>query len=234
MLIEKHKVRRETKKTAPMADVKKETPEELIARMNRKIDETRKKIASGNLAEEDVKRKKEYIKACEDIIKEVEGEIAQKDAVGEQKTQEGAITETAPAAPTPAAPKKESVEVKQKTEEEIISAKAEADEAADDKAVYDTYTPAKMKIAGSVSHPADLVQSSAMAAVEPPDPTYSPKLPKELITSGKLSEAQLEAIVYAGQSFEQTLPNEARRGFFIGDGTGVGKGREISGILRIS
>ena len=101
----------------------------------------------------------------------------------------------------------------------------------DDNSVYNDYTPAKLKIPGAKPHPADLVQSAAMAAVEPPDPTYKPRLPKEMIDSGKLSEAQLEAVVYAGQSFEQVNPDGTRRGFFIGDGTGVGKGREISGIL---
>jgi hypothetical protein len=71
-----------------------------------------------------------------------------------------------------------------------------------------------------------------MAAVQPPNPTYTPNLPRELIENGKLSLAQLEAVVYAGQSHKEILPgSNARKGFFIGDGTGVGKGREISGII---
>ena len=70
-----------------------------------------------------------------------------------------------------------------------------------------------------------------MASVEPPAPTYKPNLPRELIDGGKLSVAQIESIVYAGQAHEQFLPNGERRGFFIGDGTGVGKGREIAGII---
>ena len=70
-----------------------------------------------------------------------------------------------------------------------------------------------------------------MAAVDPPDVTYTPNLPEELITSGKLSIAQLENIVYAGQAHSQVLPNGFRKGYFIGDGTGVGKGREIAGII---
>ncbi len=70
-----------------------------------------------------------------------------------------------------------------------------------------------------------------MAAISPPDPIYSPSLPKELIKSGDLSLAQLESVVYAGQAHNQKLVNGETKGFFIGDGTGVGKGREISGII---
>jgi len=99
---------------------------------------------------------------------------------------------------------------------------------------FNDYQPQKLKILGAKPHPSPLVQSAAMAAVEPPAPTYSPKLPKEIISKGKLSIAQLEPVVYAGQSFEQTLPNDTRKGYFIGDGTGVGKGREISGIIMDS
>lgn len=98
-------------------------------------------------------------------------------------------------------------------------------------AVYTKYEPAKLKIEGARPHPGDLAQSAAMDAVEPPDVHYKPNLPKELITSGGLSIAQLEAIVYAGQAHQTVLPDGTRKGFFIGDGTGVGKGREIAGIL---
>lgn len=98
-------------------------------------------------------------------------------------------------------------------------------------AVYTPYQPQKLKIPGAKPHPGFLAQSAAMAAVEPPDPTYTPNLPKEIVEEGKLSIAQLEAVVYAGQAHQQVLPSGERRGFFIGDGTGVGKGREISGII---
>lgn len=97
--------------------------------------------------------------------------------------------------------------------------------------VYATYTPRKVHIEGAHKHPAKLVESAAMAAVEPPDVTYTPSLPAELATSGKLSDAQLENIVYAGQAHEQTLADGRRKGYFIGDGTGVGKGRQLAGII---
>ena len=97
--------------------------------------------------------------------------------------------------------------------------------------VFASYAPQRLSIAGARQHPGKLVQSAAMSAVEPPAPTYAPRLPANLINDGLLSIAQLESVVYAGQAHSSLLPNGSRKGFFIGDGTGVGKGREISGII---
>lgn len=97
--------------------------------------------------------------------------------------------------------------------------------------VYATYTPKKVHIAGAKPHPARLVESAAMAAVDPPDATYTPALPARIAKDGILSDAQLENVVYAGQAHAQMLEGGQRKGYFIGDGTGVGKGRQISGII---
>lgn len=97
--------------------------------------------------------------------------------------------------------------------------------------VFEPYQPAKLKIPGAKSHPGHLVESAAMAAVEPVAPTYRPNLPQRIVTRGNLSEPQIEAVVYAGQAHEKLLPDGRRRGFLIGDGTGVGKGREIAAII---
>jgi antirestriction protein ArdC/phage/plasmid primase-like uncharacterized protein/predicted RNA methylase len=97
--------------------------------------------------------------------------------------------------------------------------------------VFASYSPQRLTIPSAKPHPGKLVQSAAMSAVEPPTPTYAPILPGNLIQDGLLSIAQLESIVYAGQAHSELLPNGSRKGFFIGDGTGVGKGREISGII---
>ena len=70
-----------------------------------------------------------------------------------------------------------------------------------------------------------------MSSVHAPDLHYVPNLDRDIITKGVLSDAQLEAVMYAGQAHETVLPNGDRKGFLIGDGTGVGKGREISGII---
>ena len=115
-----------------------------------------------------------------------------------------------------------------------LQIQSEQEKAADGQltdSLYEDYRPQKLKMDGAQPHPGTLVQSAAMASVEPPNPTYGPHLPKELITSGKLSLAQIEAIVYAGQAHQDMLPGGVRKGFFIGDGTGVGKGREISAII---
>lgn len=100
-----------------------------------------------------------------------------------------------------------------------------------EQSVFETYRPKKAKIKGAKSHPGKLVESAAMAAVDLPDATYQPHLPASIIESGKVSDAQLESTVYAGQAHEQMLPDGSRKGFFDGDGTGVGKGREIAAII---
>lgn len=106
-----------------------------------------------------------------------------------------------------------------------------ADQSEMSDSVYESYQPKKVKIAGAKKHPGKLVESAALAAVDPPPATYAPHLPKKVISDGLLSDAQLESVVYAGQAHEQFLPNGERRGFFLGDGPGVGKGRQIAGII---
>lgn len=102
-------------------------------------------------------------------------------------------------------------------------------------AIYENYK-AVSTIDGAKEHPGALVESAAMGSVDAPQLDYKPKIPDVLIKEGALSDAQLEAIARAGASHEQILPAsgddpERRRGFFIGDGTGVGKGREVAGII---
>ncbi len=91
------------------------------------------------------------------------------------------------------------------------------------------YVPAKLR--GGKPHPAVIVESASMAAVTPPDITYRPHLATEIVSEGRLSDIQLERVIYAGQRHEQRLPDASRAGFFVGDGTGVGKGRVLAGII---
>jgi len=124
--------------------------------------------------------------------------------------------------------------------------------------LYETYAPQSVRIEGSIGHPTPLVQSAAMASVAPPKPSYVPDLPKRLIVDGILSDAQLESIIYAGEAHSNLLPGEwavnqhhdlagesemeagaestvrsvqFRQGWFLGDGTGCGKGRQVAGII---
>lgn len=90
----------------------------------------------------------------------------------------------------------------------------------------DVYVPyVTRKLTSGAEHPAQMVEAATMAAVDPPDITYFPCLQPEIISEGRLSRIQLERVVYAGQRHEQRLFHGERGGFFIGDGTGVGKGR---------
>ncbi len=118
-------------------------------------------------------------------------------------------------------------------------------------AIYEEYVLQSIRIPDAQPHPTKLVQSAAMASVAPPKPSYRPMLPANICA--RLSDAQLETVIYAGEAHADHLAgawtvdehfdnvsaapeNSAgsvrfRRGFMLGDGTGAGKGRQSAGII---
>ena len=127
--------------------------------------------------------------------------------------------------------------------------------------VYARYAPQSIEIEGAAPHPSPLVESVAMAAVAPPVPSFAegrgPALPPAIIATGALSAAQLETVVMAEAAHGADLPglfdvsndwteiepaaqpcegrggagNAYRQGYFLGDGTGAGKGRQVAAVI---
>ncbi|KZY35934.1 SAM-dependent methyltransferase [Roseovarius sp. HI0049] len=125
--------------------------------------------------------------------------------------------------------------------------------------IYARYRPQRIEIAGAQEHPTPLVESIAMASVAPPLPSNTGsddlRLPARLIEEGHLSEAQLETIIMAHDAHGRDLPGRFtidedqtkltradedpdarayRLGYFLGDGTGCGKGRECAGLILVN
>ena len=125
--------------------------------------------------------------------------------------------------------------------------------------IYASYRPQRIEITGAQAHPTPLVESIAMASVAPPVPSTKAaadlRLPERLITQGHLSEAQLETIIMAHDAHGRDLAGRFtidedqtkltrqddhsdarayRQGYFLGDGTGCGKGRECAGLILVN
>ncbi|BBB07711.1 strawberry notch family protein [Sphingopyxis sp. EG6] len=133
---------------------------------------------------------------------------------------------------------------------ELLDAQAEDSGRLSD-AIYEEYGLQAIRIPGAQAHPTKLVQSAAMSSVAPPKPSYRPQLPANI--RDLLSDAQLETLIYAGEAHSDYLAGSwtvdetsdlvtaarddaenavrFRRGFMIGDGTGVGKGRQSAAII---
>lgn len=96
--------------------------------------------------------------------------------------------------------------------------------------VHQVYQP-RLIAKGSKPHPNPLSETASMASVDPPNVKYRPHLPIEVVAEGKLSSAQLESVMLIGEAHQRILPSGERQGFLNGDGTGVGKGRQITAVI---
>jgi hypothetical protein len=86
-------------------------------------------------------------------------------------------------------------------------------------------------------HPDPVVETTSLAFVQPPrfadTGQLLPGILQSCVAHRTLSALQLEAVAYAGLRHEQTLsdPAASTAGFFLGDGPGVGKGRQLAAII---
>jgi len=124
--------------------------------------------------------------------------------------------------------------------------------AAEPVGIYLPYRPSRISIPGATPHPTPLVESLAMGSIAAPKPDRAPLLPRNIVEEGLLSAAQFETLIYAGSAFERDLSGRFapvdqgcdlkpvdegedgsayRCGYFLGDGTGAGKGRQVAGII---
>jgi hypothetical protein len=104
-------------------------------------------------------------------------------------------------------------------------------------------------IDGAAEHPTPLVESVAMGSIAAPMPEAVPQLPDGLDRQGLLSAAQAETLIYAAALMRAIFPvGSSRRtravrsrhrpkvrrlpqGYFLGDGTGAGKGRQVASVI---
>ncbi|MGB3472083.1 MAG: strawberry notch family protein [Erythrobacter sp.] len=115
--------------------------------------------------------------------------------------------------------------------------------------VYLPYRPSRVSFHTAGEHPTALVESVAMGSIPAPIPHHIPHLPERTVAERMLSASQLETVVYAGHAWSQWMPGKFkpdpegvgllldeegksyRKGFFLGDGTGAGKGRQIAATI---
>ena len=115
--------------------------------------------------------------------------------------------------------------------------------------VYLAYRPSRVSFATAGEHPTALVESVAMGSIPAPIPNHIPHLPERTVAERLLSASQLETVVYAGHAWDQWISGSFRpdpegvgllldengaryrKGFFLGDGTGAGKGRQIAATI---
>ena len=103
--------------------------------------------------------------------------------------------------------------------------------------LFAEYAP--LHLTAGQPHPDPVVETTSLSFAELPPITYNLALPAQIFLTksadnplgGALSRAQLETVSYACQKHETFLPTGERSGFFLGDGVGLGKGRQLAGMV---
>ena len=114
---------------------------------------------------------------------------------------------------------------------------------------YLPYRPSRIHLPHALEHPTPLVESVAMGSITAPVPTATPMTPAGLLEKGIISAAQAETLIYAANAHARDLPGSFitidkgcalqassdgptyRMGYFLGDGTGTGKGRQVASVI---
>eukprot|EP00971_Amphidinium_carterae_P193272 3835587-Amphidinium_carterae.1 len=88
-------------------------------------------------------------------------------------------------------------------------------------------------VSGGVPHPDWLTEPAAVGGIKLPklSATEVLKLPARVGHDGSLSSPQLESVAFAAKRFRSVLPSGARAGYYLGDGTGCGKGRVAAALI---
>ena len=114
------------------------------------------------------------------------------------------------------------------------------DHSIEDELTEETFAPyAPVHFKKGQPHPDAVVETTSLSFAELPPITYKLALPETIYKppspinphGGALSNLQLETVTYACQRHESMLPSGCRAGFFLGDGVGLGKGRQLAGII---
>ena len=131
-----------------------------------------------------------------------------------------------------AAAKASAQEQKQEQLEEALDGDVGLTDVATDEQTFSSYVPTSFTLPCFHPHPDEIFETSSMACLPPPKTTYTLNICSQTILRGFLTNAQLEAISLACSQHELRLPGTGERAaFFLGDGPGVGKGRQAAGII---
>ncbi|KAK9863620.1 hypothetical protein WJX84_004264 [Apatococcus fuscideae] len=97
----------------------------------------------------------------------------------------------------------------------------------------DNYTcvdTAELEKNGLIPHPDKIAEAAALSSVTLPKTDYKLALPAHVLFNG-ISALQVQFLQLACTKHQTFLPSGERAGFFLGDGPGVGKGRQIASLV---